>query len=230
MYYKKANDRRWKSPARVLGQDGKQVLVKHGSHYIHVHPCRLTLERTPITIQNKNKSTQETQEHQQQYNRERQNTAYDSDSEEETQQNSPTDKSLPYQTEDDMRDLNALVERLSVTDQPLTGNTSDTDHILDRKAKLRKGMKVKFTLGNSKELKSATLISKSGKATGKYKNGWNSQLDDRTVTPIDFDQDISSLEIIPDSNSNIEEIHYSQIYITELEKQVFKTKTKELNS
>ena len=129
-----------------------------------------------------------------------------------------------------MRDLNALVERLSVTDQPLTGNTSDTDHILDRKAKLRKGMKVKFTLGNSKELKSATLISKSGKATGKYKNGWNSQLDDRTVTPIDFDQDISSLEIIPDSNSNIEEIHYSQIYITELEKQVFKTKTKELNS
>ena len=70
MYYKRANDRRWKVPASVLGQDGQQVLVKHGSHYICVHPCRLTLERTPITIQSKNESTQETQQHQQQqYNR-----------------------------------------------------------------------------------------------------------------------------------------------------------------
>ena len=31
------------------------------------------------------------------------------------------------------------------------------------------------------------LISRSGKATGKYKNAWNSQLDDGTVTSIDFD-------------------------------------------
>ena len=66
VYYKRANDRRWKGPASVLGQDGQQVLVKHGSHYIRVHPCRLTLKRTPITIQNKNKSTQETQQHHQQ--------------------------------------------------------------------------------------------------------------------------------------------------------------------
>ena len=67
-----------------------------------------------------------------------------------------------------MCNLNASLEQLSVTDEPLTGNTSDTDHILDRMVKLRKYMKVKFTLGNSEELKSATLISRSGKATGKY--------------------------------------------------------------
>ena len=41
---------------------------------------------------------------------------------------------------------------------------------------------------------------------------------------------MTSFEIVPDSNSSIEEIHYSQIYITELEKQVFEAKTKELNS
>ena len=60
MYYKSANDRRWKGPARVLGQDGQQVLVKHGSNYIRVHSCRLNLERIPITIESKNESTQET--------------------------------------------------------------------------------------------------------------------------------------------------------------------------
>ena len=76
MYYKRANDRRWKGLASVLGQDGQQVLVKHGSHYIRVHPCRLTLERTPIIIQSKNEGTQETQQRQQQqHNRERQHTA-----------------------------------------------------------------------------------------------------------------------------------------------------------
>ena len=48
---------------------------------------------------------------------------------------------------------------------------------------------------------------------GKYKNAWNSQLDQGSVTSIDFDQDISSLKIAPDSSSNIEEIHYLQIYI-----------------
>ena len=43
------------------------------------------------------------------------------------------------------------------------GKTSDTDHILDRKAKLKKDMKVKFTLGHLQEMKSANLIWKSGK-------------------------------------------------------------------
>ena len=49
-----------------------------------------------------------------------------------------------------MHDLQASMERFSVTDEHLTGNTSDTDHTVDRKAKLRKDMKVKLTLGNSK--------------------------------------------------------------------------------
>ena len=83
-YYKRANDRQWKSLVSVLGQDGQQVLVKHGSHYICVHPCRLTLERTRIKVQSKNECTQETQHQQQQHNQERSYTAYDSDLEEET--------------------------------------------------------------------------------------------------------------------------------------------------
>ena len=85
-----------------------------------------------------------------------------------------------------MQDLNLSVELLSVTDKPLTRNTSDPDHILDRKTKLRKDMKIKFTLGDSGELKSATLVSRSRKSTGGYENAWNSQLYDETITSIDF--------------------------------------------
>ena len=39
------NKRKWKGPGKVLGQDGQQVLVKYGSHYVRVHPCRLALEK-----------------------------------------------------------------------------------------------------------------------------------------------------------------------------------------
>lgn len=35
-------DGKWKGPGRVLGQDGKVVLVRHGSVYVRVHPCHLT--------------------------------------------------------------------------------------------------------------------------------------------------------------------------------------------
>ena len=44
VYYKMANDRQWKGPVSALGKDAQKVLVKHGSHYIRVHPYRLTLE------------------------------------------------------------------------------------------------------------------------------------------------------------------------------------------
>ena len=75
VYYKSANDRWWKGPDSVLGQDGHQVLVKHSSHYINVHPCWLTPKRTPTMIQSKNEGTQETQQHQQQLHKwERQHT------------------------------------------------------------------------------------------------------------------------------------------------------------
>ena len=43
VYYKRIDGKEWHGPAKVLGQDGQQVLVKNGSNYIRVHPCRLQL-------------------------------------------------------------------------------------------------------------------------------------------------------------------------------------------
>ena len=41
VYFKRANSREWHGPATVLGQDRQQVLIKSGSTYIRVYPCRL---------------------------------------------------------------------------------------------------------------------------------------------------------------------------------------------
>ena len=41
VYYKRNNNLKWKGPGCVLGQEGKSVLVKHGSEYVRVHPASL---------------------------------------------------------------------------------------------------------------------------------------------------------------------------------------------
>ena len=38
--YKQDNQNKWKGPGKVLGQDGKVVLVRRGSTYYGIHPCR----------------------------------------------------------------------------------------------------------------------------------------------------------------------------------------------
>ena len=41
VYFRRANDKKWRGPGTVIGTEGKQVLVKQGSGYIRVHPCNL---------------------------------------------------------------------------------------------------------------------------------------------------------------------------------------------
>ena len=43
IYFKRRGESRWSGPGTVLGQDGKQILVKHGSYCIRVHPCQAML-------------------------------------------------------------------------------------------------------------------------------------------------------------------------------------------
>ena len=64
VYFKKINKKRWRGPGKVLGQDGQQVLVKYGSNYVRVHPCRLSLARNAYRNLNPNavqKSTESSQ-------------------------------------------------------------------------------------------------------------------------------------------------------------------------
>ena len=45
VYYKRNNSNQWHGPARVLGKDSHQYLLKHGGIYVRVHPCRMQLTR-----------------------------------------------------------------------------------------------------------------------------------------------------------------------------------------
>ena len=41
--YHRNKSKKWHGPAKVLGKDGQQHLLKHGGVYIRVHPCRMQL-------------------------------------------------------------------------------------------------------------------------------------------------------------------------------------------
>jgi transposase InsO family protein len=41
VYYKRKDRKEWHGPGVVIGQDGKQILVRHGGIYVRVHECRL---------------------------------------------------------------------------------------------------------------------------------------------------------------------------------------------
>ena len=43
VYFKREGRDAWHGPGSVIGQDGQQVLVKHGSTFVRVHPCNLQL-------------------------------------------------------------------------------------------------------------------------------------------------------------------------------------------
>ena len=43
VFYHRNNSKKWHGPAKVLGKDGQQHLLKHGGIYVRVHPCRMQL-------------------------------------------------------------------------------------------------------------------------------------------------------------------------------------------
>ena len=44
VFYKRDSSREWKGPGTVIGQDGSKVIIKHGPYHVSVHPCRVTLK------------------------------------------------------------------------------------------------------------------------------------------------------------------------------------------
>ena len=60
MYFKRDDTSAWHGPGKVLGQDDQQVLIKQGSYYAHVHPCRVRLLQEPISsnINNQQNTTE----------------------------------------------------------------------------------------------------------------------------------------------------------------------------
>ena len=48
VYYKRDNSNEWHGPAKVLGRDAQNYLLKNGGIYVRVHPCRMQMANTDL--------------------------------------------------------------------------------------------------------------------------------------------------------------------------------------
>ena len=59
VYYKRNDCETWKGRGSVIGQDGQRILIKHGSSYVRVHSCRLQMvERNGVNVLDRDKDVQ----------------------------------------------------------------------------------------------------------------------------------------------------------------------------
>ena len=142
--------------------------------------------------------------------------------EETIQQNINT---IPENSLKEIDNLSASLKKLSVSHQ---------EPELPKPPTLKENTKVQFQFKDSNEWRIAVLISRSGKATGKYSKEWNSKLDDDSICPKDFERDVDNLHIMSNSSvntlPNTEEIQYYEIYMTAIENQANIAKMNELES
>ena len=57
MFFKRQDNKRWHGPGTIIGQDGKQVLVKNGGELIRVHVSRLIhVHACEVPVKNSSRS------------------------------------------------------------------------------------------------------------------------------------------------------------------------------
>ena len=204
VYFKRADEKKWRGPAKVLGQDGQQVLLKYGGYYTRSHPCRvvlaekhraLSLNGDDVFSSNKdigsiNPSTSEV----------------DSDSSADEECNSSISPGLNPSVVTSSN--NVPVDRSESHTEPCpsdvaTNSMRNTVEPVEAKPMLKSGMSVNVLLKGSQEWNEVKLTSRSGKAgRGKYPNSWNTINDVGVSKSIDFDRDVSSWEHVFSPQSN----------------------------
>ena len=172
VYYKRNEDTKWRGPAKVLGIDGKQVIVKHGGICIRVHTCRL------------------------QRGRDSENCDPVVDNSEETPCKLEDGLALPPIHEEEhgavsCKENNAsAVEAVNETaDEEHTD--ADVNHGEGKSIRPKPGMKFEGIRNSTGEYFSGKIISRAGKSTGKYKDWYNVKADaDGSVSCVEFNDEL----------------------------------------
>ena len=222
VYYKRDSSKAWHGPGKVLGQDGQQVLIKHGSYYIRVHPCRIRLQHQPLLTPEPsqlNAIPNDTSPHSSQ-------TPMPSVIGHKVQDNiSSIPRTVitrstitndntpnivdPQNSVTETRDNNAIGhdndKSIRSTEIPMPCQNVGASHPEPHTSlpfKLQSGLNVKFIDEKGQSIK-ATLNSRAGKVKGLYPHWWNTTFEDGCKTPIDFSK-VSSLEVIPSPPNSAE--------------------------
>lgn len=226
VYYKRMDSRKWRGPGKVIGFDAQQVLIKHGSSYVRVHPCRVLPDKTRA---------------------EDDETKYDSIPDFSTNN---LDTKLPPITYESSSDSDSDVCLEGNTDQPENHHENPQDiltEISEENAatvapstmkknsvpKIMRGLEIEYLSKDDKWIP-ANIVSRAGKATGKYKDHWNiERLDDNSIGELDFNQ-ISEWRIRSSPLDEQDDVCLAfdmpRVFLSEVNDDVLNAKLKELEN
>ena len=198
VYYKRQASKTWLGPAKVLAQDGAQVLLKTGARsLIKVHPCKLLLKEEAEKQLNQRTDISNTPETTPSLNNyESQIDSSDSDESDlnetptTTHSNENSENITDNTTGPDMPLLeDELMLNTHVNNPALNSASTSKIGSSSNKVKtpLKLGDKIAFREQESNEWKVAILKSRGGKATGQYKNYWNVKLHNGKETGINLE-------------------------------------------
>ena len=154
VYYKRESSNEWKGPGKVIGQDGKVVIIKHGLYTIRAHSSRVIKTSYEFSEDNSSNNTHnrnnDTVIQREEFDTRKQ-WEYDEDNVEDIQNRSPD--VIP---EDTSNSINGSA-------------ISDTVHLP------KKGDIIDYIPFNEVNWKKATILGRAGKATGGNKYWLNIQ-------------------------------------------------------
>ena len=178
VFYKRDSSNKWKGPGKVIGQDGKTIFVRHGSVYIRVPNCRILKVGEEFNNKTNNKTIDQTEE----IDPKKSNLINCDDT---------NDKIIgTTETNNTNRDRNDTSPSELSNSEPFLPNAENPTTpipVLNEKnlPKLKSVVRIKER--NSDQWKTVRVISRGGKATGKYPSWFNVEaLDNSERLCIDF--------------------------------------------
>ena len=187
VYYKRKDSDRWRGPAKVIGHDGKNLILKYGGIVITVHLCRV------VTVHDAEKMTNESvEESSTSTNHETNNVTPP------TNNRMVTSTSIPVQVTEAIESQENFVDptphvvpdvQNTVTDPPATVNDVPPieNNVRDGTILPLNESRVKYKMNESTEWTVADILGRAGKATGKNRNWVNVQSDNHAFS-VDWDK------------------------------------------
>ena len=192
-YKRNDNNREWRGPGSVIGHDGQQVQVKHGSPYICFLLCRLTLDNSSKQFQYDDLSNQ-INDHGNILSNAKNNVAYrsidvidNSESEHNNTDEEPIDIYENGTERDDADNLTNPINKLSIENSENIESTEEGDKeisdVIHNGSKFKKIKAfAKYQPSGSEHWKQVQIMSRGGKTTGKYQSYLNTRnLENRTT-------------------------------------------------
>ena len=175
VYFKRDEQKEWKGPATVIGQDGKTVILKYGSNIVRAHETHI--QELPYSFQ---RDTEEGRNALLGMLRHRKENEVEirSDRKEIEAVVNPVEKNVSG---------SETVEGGKVDQSPAANTTKDS---VNSKSVPKIGQRVKFLPKDSDEWQTVTIHSRAGKATGKYSSCRNIEYENGHISAIDWDNDV----------------------------------------